>query len=241
MAHGDGQSRRRSRKRALLAVAALAVCAIAVVAVALLPRYLVIRAAQDYPVTAATLAAAQRELAALAISSSGAATPYSRDAFGPSWADEDHNGCDTRNDILARDLAEVEVKTGTQGCVVLSGVLDDPYTGARIAFTRGADSAAVQIDHVVALSDAWRNGAWAWEAAQRQRFANDPVNLLAVDGETNQDKGSATADAWLPPNAGYRCAYAVRQIHVKHSYGLTVTSREHRALADAVDTCAVAG
>lgn len=166
------------------------------------------------------------------------APDYSREAFGEAWADVDHNGCDTRNDILARDLAGVTLKRGST-CVVASGHLHDPYTGQDIAFTRGVDtSEAVQIDHVVALADAWRAGAWRWSEERRQRFANEPMNLLAVDGPTNRDKGDARADQWMPPRAAFHCEYAVRQIRVKSEWGLSVTEGERRALGDALATCA---
>lgn len=166
------------------------------------------------------------------------APDYNRQYFGEAWADVDHNGCDTRNDILARDLTDVRLRGGST-CVVASGRLHDPYTGADIPFIRGVEtSEAVQIDHVVALADAWRAGAWQWSEEQRQRFANEPMNLLAVDGPTNQDKGDGRADEWLPPRAEYHCEYATRQIAVKNLWGLSVTEGEVRALADALATCA---
>lgn len=163
---------------------------------------------------------------------------YSRDQFGPSWADVDGNGCDTRNDILARDLQQVAFKPGTLDCVVASGIFTEPYTDALVTFERGAEtSAQVQIDHVVALADAWRSGAWEWSAAQRLEFANDPLNLLAVDGAANQNKSSSAADDWLPPNRGYWCAYTSRQIAVKDRWGLGVTEAERSSLARVIATC----
>ena len=154
------------------------------------------------------------------------------------WADTDHNGCDTRNDILARDLARPTFKSGTHDCVVLSGTLAEPYTGATIEFQRGdKTSSLVQIDHVVALADAWRSGAWQWEAQRRQEFANDPENLLAVDGAANEDKSASSADQWLPPNTAFRCDYVKRQIAVKNAYGLSVTRAEQDALAEQLSAC----
>ncbi len=126
-------------------------------------------------------------------------TGYDRDQFGPSWADTDRNGCDTRNDVLRRDLVEVVLKEGTNGCVVLSGRLVDPFSGSAILFSRGAGSADVQIDHVVALSDAWQKGAQQWSLGRRLAFGNDPLNLLAVDGTVNSAKGDGDAATWLPP------------------------------------------
>ena len=155
---------------------------------------------------------------------------YSRERFGPPWKDVDHNGCDTRNDILRRDLRRVVLKQGSR-CTVARGLLPDPYTRTRISFVRGVrTSGAVQIDHIVALADAWRTGAARWGSGKRLRYANDPVVLLAVDGPTNEAKGDDDASEWLPPNHGYDCAYVKRQILIKRRYGLWVTPSEHRAL-----------
>ena len=181
---------------------------------------------------------AARQLRELTIRSpdQAAAVPeYDREAFGQRWADTNHNGCDTRNDILARDLARPTFKPGTHDCIVLTGTLAEPYTGKTIQFERGdKTSSLVQIDHVVALADAWRSGAWQWDEQSRQEFANDPENLLAVDGAANRDK---SADQWLPPNAGFRCDYVKRQIAVKYSYGLSVTESEQDAMATQLATC----
>ena len=184
---------------------------------------------------------AARQLRELAVRESvddPAAPTYDREAFGQRWADTDHNGCDTRNDILARDLARSTFKPGTHNCVVLSGTLAEHYTGATIEFQRGdKTSALVQIDHVVALADAWRSGAWQWDAQRRQEFANDPENLLAVDGQANEDKSASSADQWLPPNTEFRCDYVKRQIAVKNAYGLSVTRAEQDALAEQLSIC----
>ena len=163
---------------------------------------------------------------------------YSRDQFGQRWADVDRNGCDTRNDVLKRDLRDLQMKRSSPQCVVVSGVLNDPYTGRQIEFQRGEDSSeAVQIDHVVALANAWKSGAWQWDAARRQDFANDPFNLLAVDGAANQDKGASSADQWLPSNSAYQCAYVQRQIAVKTSWGLGVTRAEKKAMTSVLERC----
>ncbi len=165
-------------------------------------------------------------------------TGYSRDEFGPRWADTDHNGCDTRNDILRRDLTGVEVKPGTHGCKVAAGSLLSPYTGVAMAFTAGRDtSAEVQIDHVVALSDAWQKGAQQLDAARRTELANDPLNLLAVDGPSNTAKSDGDAATWLPPARGERCEYVATQIAVKKTYELWVTDAEKQALIRVLDTC----
>lgn len=165
-------------------------------------------------------------------------TGYSRDLFGEEWADADHNGCDTRNDILARDLHDVTFREGTNECVVLTGILDDPYTGRTIDFQRGQDtSILVQIDHVVALSDAWQKGAQQLDETTREELANDPLNLLAVDGPTNGKKSDGDVATWLPPNKGFRCEYVARQIGVKAKYSLWVTQAEHDAMTDVLASC----
>ena len=179
-----------------------------------------------------------RELAVRSADEASVVPDYDRQAFGQRWADTDHNGCDTRNDILARDLARPTFKPDTRDCVVLTGTLAEPYTGTTIQFQRGDKSSAlVQIDHVVALADAWRSGAWQWDAQRRQEFANDPENLLAVDGAANEDKSASSADQWLPPNVAFRCDYVKRQIAVKYAYGLSVTQAEQDAMATQLTTC----
>ncbi|MCY0905826.1 DUF1524 domain-containing protein [Arthrobacter sp. H14-L1] len=178
-------------------------------------------------------------LSTLAVKGRAPKTGYARTQFGPAWADVDHNGCDTRNDILKRDLTGVTAKAGTRDCLILTGTLQDPYTATVIPFTRGAvTSTAVQIDHVVALSDAWQKGAQQLTLAQRTALANDPLNLLAVDGPTNQKKSDGDAATWLPPAKSYRCDYVSRQISVKATYGLWVTQAEHDAMAGILADCA---
>ena len=147
--------------------------------------------------SAASTAAPQTALAtAMLLKVKGRApkTGYNRDLFGSGWVDVDRNGCDTRNDILARDLEPKTFKLGTNNCVVLTGTLADPYSARTINFTRGTETSnAVQIDHVVALSDAWQKGAQSWDGTRRVAFANDPMNLLAVDGPLNMQKGDGDA------------------------------------------------
>jgi hypothetical protein len=175
-------------------------------------------------------------LATLAVKGRAPKTGYDRDQFGPQWADVDRNGCDTRNDVLARDLTDEAFKPGTHDCVVTSGTLADPYTGRTIAFVKG-DGSSVDIDHVVALSDAWQTGADRWDEARRTALANDPLNLLAVDYSANRQKGDGDAATWLPPERGYRCAYVARQVAVKAAYGLWVTQAEHDAIAGVLQGC----
>ena len=167
-----------------------------------------------------------------------AKTGYTRDQFGPAWADVDRNGCDTRNDILKRDLTDEVFKEKTNGCTVLSGTLVDPFSGETINFVRGvATSSEVQIDHTVALSNAWQTGAFKLTADQRKAFANDPLNLLAVKGRLNSQKGDGDAATWLPPLKSYRCDYVSRQIAVKMKYKLWFTAPEKEAMIRILKTC----
>ncbi|MFD5277022.1 DUF1524 domain-containing protein [Pseudarthrobacter sp. NPDC058362] len=177
-------------------------------------------------------------LATLPVKGRAPKTGYDRAQFGQAWADVDRNGCDTRNDMLKRDLTAIRYANSVP-CKVKSGVLADPYTGTSISFLRGADtSRKVQIDHVVALSDAWQKGAQQLTLQQRTAFANDPLNLQATDGPTNQRKGDGDAATWLPPNKGFRCEYVARQISVKATYSLWVTQAEHDAMARILGNCA---
>lgn len=161
-------------------------------------------------------------------------TEYSRTLFGDGW--ESQAGCDVRNVILRRDLVDIQLDDA--GCKVVSGLLNDPYTGKSVAFTRGADTSDdVQIDHVVALSNAWQTGAQSLTYEQRVAFANDPLELLAVDGPTNQQKSDADAATWLPPNKAFRCQYVARQIAIKAKYQLWVTQPEKNAMTQVLSTC----
>ncbi|MEZ3161250.1 DUF1524 domain-containing protein [Microbacterium sp. BWT-B31] len=174
-------------------------------------------------------------LATLQVKGRAPKTGYDRDQFGQQWLDTDRNGCDTRNDILARDLTD---ETLSGPCKVLTGTLADPYTAKTISFVRGqSTSAAVQIDHVVALSDAWQKGAQQLTADQRATFANDPLNLLAVDGPANAQKSDGDAATWLPANKTFRCTYVARQVSVKATYGLWVTRAERDAIEQVLQTC----
>lgn len=165
-------------------------------------------------------------------------TAYDRDEFGKGWKDPDRNGCDTRNDVLGRDLTGTTYRDGTHECVVSTGTLADPYTGTKIEFVRGPDtSIKVQIDHVVALSNAWQTGAQQLSAEDRLLLANDPMNLLAVDGPTNMGKSDGDAATWLPPAKSYRCDYVARQTAVKLKYGLWMTSAEKSAISNVVKSC----
>jgi hypothetical protein len=182
-------------------------------------------------------AAAVAQLASIPVKGKAPKTGYSRGQFGPAWSDVDHNGCDTRNDMLRRDLTDVTTKPGTRDCVIASGKLADKYTGKTITFTRGENSADVQIDHIIPLSLAWQTGAQQISAGQRLQLANDPLNLMSADGPANQQKSDSSADAWLPANKGFRCEYVARQTAVKAKYKLWMTRPEHDAIAGILATC----
>ncbi|WP_307610264.1 HNH endonuclease family protein [Pseudarthrobacter sp. W1I19] len=186
----------------------------------------------------ATAADALVQLESIPVKGRAPKTGYTRDEFGPAWADVDRNGCDTRNDILARDLTSETFKPGTNNCVVMTGTLADKYTGTTITFTRCQDTSSdVQIDHIVPLSDAWQKGAQQLNADQRKELANDPLNLMAADGPTNGAKGDRDAATWLPPNKAFRCEYVARQTAVKAKYRLWVTQAERDAIATILQGC----
>ncbi len=178
---------------------------------------------------------AQRLLAALAVKGRAPRAGYTREQFGRAWADVDRNGCDTRDDILRRDLRDPIFKPGARACVVLTGLLEDPYTGAEIPFEHGVTG--VDIDHVVALGDAWVKGAAYWPPEQRLALANDPLNLLAVAASANRSKGDGDAATWLPPSRAYRCKYVARQISVKTKYALWLTVAERDAMDTILAAC----
>ena len=172
-------------------------------------------------------------LGALPVKGKAPKTGYSRDQFGDGWATQ--AGCDTRNIILHRDVQQVVV--GDE-CKIMSGLLNDPYTGKTILFQRGSESSQlVQIDHVVALSNAWQTGAQQLSFEQRTQLANDPLNLLAVDGAANQQKSDGDAATWLPSNKPFRCQYVARQIAVKQKYSLWVVVAEKDAMARILQIC----
>jgi Protein of unknown function (DUF1524) len=156
--------------------------------------------------------------------------------FGQPWADVDGNGCDQRDDVLHRDLTAITVRSGTGGCVVTAGTLDDPYTGTTVRFSK-ARADDVQIDHVVPLAAAWTEGASRWSAERRRAFANDLGNLIATTSGPNESKGDDTADEWTPPNAGFDCAYGRVVVSVKQRYDLSVTAAESAALRRLLATC----
>lgn len=206
----------------------------------------------DTRVPAGTFSAAKARAALpkLTIADPGSMSGYDRDCgrghlcvFGSPWTDDvtvpgGRNGCDTRNDILARDFTPgtIKFKPGTRSCKVLSGRLDDPYTGETIEFDTDRPR-EVQIEHVVSLGEAWRSGAHDWGLQRRKNFANDRLNLLAVDGPTNVDKSDDPLGEWMPPNDGYLCSLARITITLSHRYDLTITEAKRDVLADALGSC----
>lgn len=192
-----------------------------------------------------TLAPGQDPLAGVTVQPQRVrAKDYQRTEFGDAWSDDTdapggRNGCDTRNDILNRDLTDKSF-VYTRRCphAVRTGSLHDPYTGSQIAFTRGPTSGeAVQIDHIVPLAYAWDMGARAWPPAMRWRFANDPANLIAVQGQANKDKGDQAPASWMPPNKAFWCQYSMQFAEVVRGYHLSVDERSANAIRAAAQSC----
>lgn len=193
----------------------------------LLPVAVVHELATDEPVPPRVTAGT------LKVAAESHADTYQRDAFGQPWKDIDHDGCSQREDVLARDLTGV---TRRGRCVIVAGHLVDPYTGKLVDFTK-ADASAVQIDHRVALSEAWRSGAWAWTPAQREAFANDLGNLIATSGPVNQAKSDYDATEWQPDGVEARCTFARAVEATKVRYGLAADVDEARALRRMLSGC----
>lgn len=184
---------------------------------------------------------ARRMLEVLPVKGWDRVQDFKRYRFGERWSDDvdvefGHNGCNTRDDILRRDLTQVQLRRGT--CLVQRGVLRDPYSGQTIAFVRGPEtSEAVQVDHLVSLADAWYKGARSWDDRRRRDFANDPRNLLAVGGQANFDKAFRDAAGWLPANVAFECEFVARQISVKTVYELWVSANEKTAMQRVLRRC----
>lgn len=179
----------------------------------------------------------QSQLDSLLIKGRAPKTGYSRDQFGSAWIDVDRNGCDTRNDILNRDLTYIIHKPGTSNCVVQSGNFYDPYTATQFEFVKSSNGSTIEIDHIVSLSDAWQKGAQQWNSQTRKDFANDPLNLTATSSSANRSKSDSDAASWLPPNKAIRCAFIARQIAVKSAYQLWVTQAEFNAMKSVLNSC----
>ncbi len=163
-------------------------------------------------------------------------TGYDREQFYKSWPTID--GCSLRQRIIKRELGDTAVVSSEDNCTVISGEFDEPYTGSHLIFYQKSDfTTGLQIDHVVALSDAWQKGAQNLTADERYALATDPLNLLAVDAKTNQNKSDGDAATWLPPNKKFRCTYVARQISVKSKYHLWVTDAEKTAIKNVLNNC----
>lgn len=163
---------------------------------------------------------------------------YDRSYFGQRWKDVDRNGCDTRNDVLGRDLTSIEYKPGTRGCVVLSGTLRDPYSGETVEFVRGeGTSELVPVDHLVALKPGWEWGAWKWSIELREEFANDPLNLVATTREANSSKSDLPPSQWLPADPAGRCRFAGNYLTVLEKYQLDAPAKEIDVLQSTLQQC----
>lgn len=159
-------------------------------------------------------------------------TGYARTEFYNNWPTVD--GCNLRQRIIKREFGDTAV---LDGCTVVAGEFDEPYTGEHRAFTEKSQISKIQIDHVVALSDAWQKGAQYMEKEVRYKIATDPLNLLAVDGPANEQKSDGDAATWLPSNKKFRCQYVARQVSVKYKYGLWVTEAEKTAISNVLTNC----
>ncbi|MGI5187083.1 HNH endonuclease family protein [Promicromonospora sp. CA-289599] len=226
-----------AKKKSSQARKTLQLVLVAVAALVLAGNFIIKSLGDDVAPAEGAEGSALAALDSLTVQEAATKDGYDREAdFGSAWQDADDNGCDTRNDMLQRDLEDIEFSDG-DACEVASGTLDDPYTGETIAFERGENSGDVQIDHVVALMNAWTTGAAEWDKEKRVAIANDPLNLVASDGPANMGKGAKDASEWLPDNQAYRCEYVARQIAVKTVYELWVTPAEHDAMEDVLTSC----
>ena len=160
-------------------------------------------------------------------------TDYSREQFYSGWPNVD--GCSLRQRIIKREFGESAV---LEECNVMAGEYDEPYTGEHKKYSnRDEISNGIQIDHVVALSDAWQKGAQNLDSEKRYEIATDPLNLLAVDASANKKKSDGDAATWLPPNKRFRCQYVARQTSVKYKYKLWVTEAEKNAIFKVLENC----
>ncbi len=151
--------------------------------------------------------------------------PYDRDALG-GWTDITGDCRDTRHELLA-DLSTGLFETTPNGCEILRGRWNDPYTGQ--VFTNAGE---MDVDHVVPLYYAWRRGAAEWDTERRVRFANDPANLIATDASTNRRKGARGPLDWLPPNPDFHCQYVLRFRRIAHQYELVIPDQEATSMGD---------
>ena len=191
--------------------------------------------AAEKSVTLVSASEVGEQLEKLPVKGKAPKTGYAREKFGTAWKDTDKNGCDQRNDILNRDLTDVRYKENTRDCVVMTGTFHDPYTGETIKHVRG--NSKIDIDHTVALGQAWVAGARQLSEEDRTQLANDPLNLMASSASANRQKGDKEASAWLPPNKAFRCEYVGRQIMVKTKYNLAITRAEKNTMITVLNKC----
>lgn len=159
-------------------------------------------------------------------------TGYDRELF-PHWKDLDGDGCDTRKEVLIRDSRSTAVVGSS--CTVTSGTWYSPYDGAT-----WTNPSNIQIDHVVALNEAWQSGAYAWTTQQRTNYANDLTDsrtLLAVTDSVNQSKSAKDPTQWLPPLVEYRCTYLANWVSVKVRWSLSMDEAEHATVKSALAGC----
>lgn len=181
-------------------------------------------------------------VASLTVKGKAPATGYSRSQFGRAWTDDvdvrfGHNGCKQNEDMMRHSLANIATVPGSR-CKIASGTLNpDPYTGAVLNYTRGQRPTLVNLDHVVALRNAWVTGAQQWSKQKRTNFAGDPDNVILVSSTANQSKGARDLSAWEPPNKQFRCTYAQQITKLKARYGLWVTAAERDALTRVLGRC----
>lgn len=190
---------------------------------------------QESQVVLVNTSDAAKALETLPVKGKAPKTGYDRDKFGQAWKDIDRNGCDQRNDTLKISMSDVTFKPKTHDCVVMTGTFHDPYTGETIEHVRG--NSKIDIDHLVALGQAWVSGAQQLSEEERTQLANDPLNLMASSASANRQKGDKEASAWLPPNKSFRCEYISRQIMVKDKYGLSVTKPEKATMITVLNGC----
>lgn len=199
------------------------------------------------PSVAATLATAEQAaqaralLPSLAVKGRSAAAGYSRAQFLPHGAwPSTGDGCTVRDRILRSQVTEATFRT-RPACRLATGITTDAYSGVTV------ELAQLEVDHVVALKDAWVKGLsdqaftptpqFTDAGTARRAFAVDPLNLQAIAGATNSAKGDADAATWIPHSKSYRCTYGVRIVLVKARYGIWVTRAEHEALERLLDAC----
>lgn len=157
---------------------------------------------------------------------------YQRTLFNH-WRDADGDSCDTREEVLIRQ-SQVSAQVGP-GCRVYSGRWTSAYDAVVVT-----DPSTLDIDHVVALAEAWDSGASRWSFTTRQAFANDLAftgSLIAVTASSNRSKSDRDPAEWLPGNSAYRCTYVTTWIAVKYRWSLSIDSAEKSALQRQVTAC----